>query len=114
MKASSRVTTSPPANMRRGGVRLLAEPPAPTKPHDDGGARGALPAIDGVGGSSWRTAGAARHTRRLQPAAAARAAGRGPVQGAALHDLVVDLGQHAAVADGDGQDGGERSEPRQT
>ncbi|MNS23979.1 hypothetical protein D3C72_558100 [compost metagenome] len=90
---------------------LLAEPAGADEAHDDGGAQGTLPAIDGVGEQLLTHRRQHAVPERLQAAAAAEQQGTGRLQGAALHDLVVDLGQHAAVADGDGQDGGERPEP---
>ncbi len=97
----------------QGELELLAEPAGTDEAHDDGGAQGALPAVDGVGEQLLAHRGQHAVPECLQPATTAQQQGAGRLQGAALHDLVVNLGQHAAVADRDGQDGGQRPEPGQ-
>lgn len=76
----------------QGEFELLAESAGADEAHDDGGAQGALPAIDGVGEQLLAHRRQHAVPERLQAAAAAEQQGTGRLQGAALHDLVVDLG----------------------
>ena len=86
-----------------GLIHELAEAAGADEAHHHGGADGAFPAIDGVGNQFPRCLGqkAVEDGQRPAGAAAAQGLGRPSIDG--FEDFRIDLGQHAAVGQPQGQ-----------